>query len=326
MSLTQETDNGAIIAIVGKARKGKSTIAQTIGWLTDRNVDSKFIEKPRFVLKSDYFPKDFKLEDTEIMPRIVFKPSHVMKFLAEKHSRGSVIVWDETGVEGDARDYMSKKNKLLKRTVETIGSKNYILILTAPSLKSFDTGFRRMVNFIIKAKGMITRKDGSVWTSASILATRPNELTGDVFFKNLFIREQKFGGRGKIANYLFPSPPEFIEKPYKRMKELYQNALYTDYKNELEHMDDLNFAKVKEIVEEKGIKKMSKQETIINALINNPMKYLNGTKYDLQALKKEFNFSYTIIADAVRKYKNTLEVGATVQTGSSLPVAPLEKN
>lgn len=296
--VSAKKDKDAIIVMAGERGSTKSGCAITLGWLLDRANDGS----PRFFLPKEMIPKEFKLKKGEWLPRLVFKPSDFMKLLSGKPKlpKGSVIIWDETGVEGDARDFQTKKNKLLKRTLETVRSRNLILILTAPTLQSYDVGFRRSNTLYIEAKGKTVNARGKPVGIVRVYRTSTNPRKGDVYYKYLRKRDETPVLK-TIKQFYIGKPPAFLEAPYKRYKDLFQTKLYSSYLNELESADFLSEQKDRE-------KNSGKNHFLLKGVFPNPWRFYDFDKkrFLLAPLKFELGLKDT---DA-RQLKQYLEYKA----------------
>lgn len=227
---TRVKDLDAVVAVVGARGSCKSGTAITIG----NNVDRTEKNKQRFRLPEEMYPRNFNLFPGEALPRVVFKPTDFMKLLTKYTLPvGSVIVWDETGVEGDARDFQTKKNKILKRTFETIRERNLIVMLTAPTLQSFDISFRRSMTTQIECRGSMKSPDGREYANVLIKRCQASIETPIIYKKYLkYISPD--GVLCEKKEYQISRPPAFLENPYKRYKRLFTTKLYREYLAELE--------------------------------------------------------------------------------------------
>ena len=188
-------DLDAVILVGGERGSTKSGVSITIANQLDRDKDGN----PRFSLPEKYFPKGFKLKPHERMPRLVFKPTDFLRILSEDNlPRGSAIIWDETGVEADARDFQTKKNKLIKRTLETIRSMNLILFLTAPTVYSYDISLRRSANYYIECQGAIRTSSGKKYGKTRVYEIQTNPKTGKTNFKLLRYSDPITGATTKL--------------------------------------------------------------------------------------------------------------------------------
>jgi ABC-type dipeptide/oligopeptide/nickel transport system ATPase component len=78
---------------------------------------------------------------------VAFTPIEFMELVNNKKiKKGSVIIWDESGVGYDARAFASRTNKLLNHIMETFRNKNLIILMTTPSLDFIDVNARKLLH------------------------------------------------------------------------------------------------------------------------------------------------------------------------------------
>lgn len=237
-------DNDVFLIIAGARGSGKSGSGISMGYQIDINKRGH----SRFYLDKKYIPSKLKIKEGEIVPRVVYKPSHFMDMLKnhDKYPRGTCVLWDEAGVEGDARDFATKKNKLLKKTFQTVRSLGWFLILTAVTRKDFDVGIGRNAGFYMRMFGRTNLKKHAGYdypcAVSKVYEIVVNPTTGkDItpFIKYNFRGDGNFQKRLSEPYYI-RKPPLWLEAPYKRMKTLFQTELYSEYASELDDID--NFA------------------------------------------------------------------------------------
>lgn len=235
-------DNDVFLIVAGKRGSCKSGSSTTLGYLTD--VDRYGYS--RFYLDKKYFPEGFSLLPGERMPRIIYYPSQLLDMLSnfKKYPKGTCVLWDEVGVEGDARDFASKKNKLLKRTFNTVRSLNWFIILTSVTVKDFDVAFGRAAGFYMKTMGSVTLeingKEES-YARSKIYEYDVDPVTGDKKTPYLTYYDSDIGRVKKLDEfYYIKKPPIQLEAPYKRYKQLFQTKLYDKYSSELDGIEDLD--------------------------------------------------------------------------------------
>jgi hypothetical protein len=235
-------DNDVFGVCVGPRGSCKSGTVITLGYLLDRSPGSPFT---RFYLDKKYYPTDFKLLAGERLPRTFFKPSMLLDML--KHCNhypiATTMLWDEAGVEGDARDFAKKKNKLLKRVFQTTRSLNWALFLTAVTKKDYDVAFERNAGFCIQTHGKTTieTEEGEYdCAKTKVYDIMHNPSTGENYPR--FMNYIDVDGAWKVLSefYLVARPPSFLEAPYKRYKKIFQTRLYADYVNEIDSIDSFD--------------------------------------------------------------------------------------
>jgi hypothetical protein len=120
-----EDNRHFVIMIVGKLRSGKSYSALRIAELVD---------------------EDFSLNN------LVYATDKFIR-LVKMSEEGSVIVFDEAGVNIFARDWQSKMNKALAKIFQILGYKHLGIILTFPNVMFVDKAVRRLFDYILLAEG-----------------------------------------------------------------------------------------------------------------------------------------------------------------------------
>jgi len=76
--------------------------------------------------------------------RIVFLPADFISLVRENMPKGSFIIWDETGVEVNAREFYTWKNKLISYITQTFRYKNLGVLFTVPSMTYVDKQVRQL--------------------------------------------------------------------------------------------------------------------------------------------------------------------------------------
>lgn len=230
---TLKKDLDAIIVMAGARGSCKSGSALSLAYEIDRNRkgESRFFMKP---------PKGFELKKGELMPRVVFTPTEFLNMISVQNlPKNSCIVFDEVGVAGDSREFMSKKNRMLKQVMETIRSKNLVLFLTAPTLASFDTSFRRSMSLYIRCLGQATAQKGYPCAKVVPKIAQTNPQTGDIMQKYMKVFKRT-GHSTYLKKFFVNAPPAFLEAPYKRYKKFMQDQLYNTYSQEMVAVDTYN--------------------------------------------------------------------------------------
>lgn len=258
---TLKNDLDAIVVLAGARGSCKSGSAISLAY----EIDKDYMGRSRFFMKP---PKGIELEKGEVMPRVVFTPTEFLNMINnDKLPRGSCIVFDEVGVAGDSREFMSKKNRMLKQVMETIRSRNLVIFLTAPTLASFDTSFRRSMSLYIRCLGQATKDKGypCALTIPKIAQTDPKE--GVIFLKSMsFVVNHK---KQLLKKMYIRKPPEFLEEPYKRYKLIMQKQLYKTYAEGMVDVDTYD-VQVK--------KKALSNDELIAKVVASPKEYFDYNK------------------------------------------------
>lgn len=224
-----DKDQDGLIAMVGERGSGKSGSSISLSHMLDRDYKGR----SRFNLPPKYLPKGFKLLEGEVMPRVVWTPEDFLTIIMEENlPELSCIIFDEIGVAGDSREFMTRKNRMLKQTMETIRSRNLVIFMTAPTLSSFDASLRRSMSHYINFHGIVPKQVGLGSCARSrVYISEVNARDGRIYLKYFKFRDE-YGFIRKMKNYFIPKPPSYLENPYKRLKEFMQNKLYDRFKQE----------------------------------------------------------------------------------------------
>jgi len=124
-------NKNCIIAIVGDTGSGKSMAALRMGEVLDRNF---------------------------CIDRVVFKGHEFLNAIRQDWPSGSVIKFDEGGVDWGARKFMSFLNQALGVALQTVRYKNHIIILTVPDISFIDTQCRKLMHILIKTDNIDYKK------------------------------------------------------------------------------------------------------------------------------------------------------------------------
>lgn len=243
-------------------KKNKDSIIQVIG----QRGDCKSGYALRFGLDFDVEKNDSGDWVTRFnLDHVLFTARDVVSAYRADLPKGTVIVWDEAGVEMTSADsYLSVKNKLLKVLFETNRYKNYVLLLTAPNALSISKSSRRIVSSVVEMNGRISEH----FASGKFKISQVNSMTGDIFPK---IPRAYSLSKEKVASKTFftQRPPFMLERAYERKKDYYVNRWYDEIENDINFMSDY----LKD--EKKADSSVSKIE---QEIINDPFRFFDTAK------------------------------------------------
>lgn len=195
-----------IIIIVGDPGSGKSYMGLRLGEiLTDRK---------------------FSMEDCK------FSPAEFMQRIATA-GKYSVIMLDDSGIALNAREFMSKSNKLLSLALESCRFKNQTLILTVPDLAMIDINARRLMNELFWMK-YIVRSEG--WSCATWY-----EISNNPTISRVYKKYPKIEADGEIkekTTIRVRKPDDALIEEYEREKKDFIDPLYADFIEELMRMEE----------------------------------------------------------------------------------------
>jgi hypothetical protein len=161
---------------------------------------------------------------------ITFSAKKFIKLIRKDFPPGSVLMFDEGGVDLSAREFMSKKNRILSKILQTVRYKNHIIILTVPDLKFIDTHARKLAHLILQTAG-IKRSEGLSKLRAYTISVSP--LSGDIYYPHptVYIPTR---GVVKVKDILIPKPSVRVRHAYEKLKHEFGDNLYTQTSRELD--------------------------------------------------------------------------------------------
>jgi len=192
-----------LITISGQTGSGKSWTAASI---------------------AEQIDKDFNVN------RIVFSGQELMKLInSDKLKKGSVIVWDEAGVDLSNRSWQSTTNKLLNHLLQTFRHRCFILIFTAPYMNFIDSATRRLFHAEFQTVS-IDYKERTVKVRPQLI--QYNSRLNKFYYKWLRI-VTKGDGVVPLVEWNVKAPNKELIKQYEEKKTMFTNQLNAEIESEL---------------------------------------------------------------------------------------------
>lgn len=165
--------------------------------------------------------------------RIVFKGSELMKLLNNKNLKsGSVIVWDEAGIDLSSRSWQSTTNKMLNFLMQTFRHRNIILLFTTPYMSFLDKSTRRLIH----AQFEVCSIDYE--TKQANVKAKYLQYNGDLDKTyRKYLRFLKDGRITKLVNWKVPAPSKELTDTYELEKLRFTSNLNTMIKSELSSIE-----------------------------------------------------------------------------------------
>ena len=181
--------------ITGQTGSGKSWTALSLGEMLDEEFSSE---------------------------RVVFNGRELMSLInSGKLTKGSVIIWDEAGVELSSRSWQSQANKLINYLIQTFRHKNFILIFTAPYGDFIDVGTRKLFHAEFQTS-KILMKEKKCRLKPKLLMYYPQLKK---FYMPYLRTLDKEVGMVKKKRWDVPAPSEKLIKDYEHKKDKFTAAL-----------------------------------------------------------------------------------------------------
>jgi len=155
--------------------------------------------------------------------RVVFKLVDFLRLVRKDFGyKGAAIVFDEGGVEMQARNFMTLMNKALSYVTQTMRFKNQIIIITVPDFSFIDVQVRKLVHVLITTKTIDFKRNLAIVRPLQIsvrssdgktFKTYPRYYTGDKGYR-------------KIEELAVRKPPAKLVHAYEKKKLAYTEDLY----------------------------------------------------------------------------------------------------
>lgn len=156
--------------------------------------------------------------------------------------KGRVILWDEFGVEHNAREFMTISNRVINYFFQTSRHLNLIVIMTVPLLSFIDSATRKLVHGIAEMQGINSRTKTA---TVKVKMLQTNVLTGKEYPKYLRYRKK---GKNLVAKRLsFHLPSKELLQAYEKKKKEFTTQLNKDIMTRLLKEETKEVRKFKEL-------------------------------------------------------------------------------
>lgn len=183
-----------ITTLTGPTGSGKSWTALSIGEMLD---------------------KDFNID------RVVFSGTELMNLINSGNLKsGSVIVWDEAGVNLSNRNWQALTNKLINYLLQTFRHKNFVLIFTVPYTDFVDAATRKLFHADFQTV--------SVNETNKTCKIKPKMMQYNANLKKMYyhyLRMYTDEGITKIKRWNVPKPSDELIEAYEMKKNRFTKGL-----------------------------------------------------------------------------------------------------
>ena len=207
--MVNNKDQGCLVVIVGKPRTGKSYIGLDMA----SSIDPKFNART-------------------VGERCAFKPTTFMKLCSEakkKMPKGSAMMYEEAGVNVNAKEWYSWFNRSTSYLLQTFGHRNFLVIFTVPNMDYITGDSKKLMDFCIETLAIDKRRNLNIYKA---FEWSYNSFYSKYFRKHLIIA----GKRYKIYKVKKSKKKKMLENyeeiaiEYKKnlAKNIYKEAMYME--------------------------------------------------------------------------------------------------
>lgn len=227
--------------------------------------------------------------------RCVFGGVELMTLInSGKLKKGSVIVFEEIGVELSAKNWASVTNKMLNYLLQTFRHKNFILIMNSPYMDFVDASTRKLFHSEMRTAGIDFEKKQARLKPHLI---QYNSRIKKFYFKRLKVVTAQ--GKVPVDWWLVDIPSKQLRKAYEEKKDAFTDKLNREIQEELEQIHAKK-TKKKELTDDQeellgmikeglNVEQMATMKNRSPTAIKVMMKYIKKKGYQFKPIYNEVN-------------------------------------
>ena len=178
------------------------------------------------------------LDDNFNIGRVVFSGTELMKLINSNELKsGSVVIWDEAGVNLSNRNWQSGINKMMNLLLQTFRHRNIILIFTVPYQDFVDAATRKLFHGEFQTVS-INKAKKTCMIKPKLMQYNANMKK--MYYHYLIVKGPN--GGGKIRRWNVPKPSSELIKSYEKKKTRFTDGLNASVEmtmRQLEYTDDV---------------------------------------------------------------------------------------
>jgi hypothetical protein len=170
--------------------------------------------------------------------RIIFKSQDFLKLINTELPNGSVIIWDECGIDQGNRTWQSFMNKTINWVLQSFRYKNIIVLFTTPYSDFLDAGTRKLIHAEFRML-TIDRNDNTSLVRAR--GWQYNSYKQQIYPHMLIVRSyDKDAGRvvkEVIDTFWLRKPSPELVRLYELKRASYMSELYKKAESEVSRIN-----------------------------------------------------------------------------------------
>jgi len=155
--------------------------------------------------------------------RVVFNGKELMKVVNSKLKRGSVVIYDECGVDINARNWYTVMNKMINYMLQTFRYMGITVLFTVPDLSFVDSATRKLFHAYFQPV-RINYEKKILTMKAQLIQNNPK--LGKVYYKKLKVCLN--GETRKVRHVGFSLPSKELREAYEKKKREFSHKLNAD--------------------------------------------------------------------------------------------------
>jgi len=170
-----------------------------------------------------------------------FKAKNIMQRInSGELKKGSVLMWDEVGIDLSNRAWQSLQNKVINYLLQTFRHKNIILLFTCPYSDFVDLATRKLFHAEFRTLKIDFKKNEA---TLKPLLIQYNSRLGKFYWKRLKVITKK--GNLPIDTIILKKPREDLIKEYEAKKTAFTDKLNISIEHSLEKLEEKDKPKYK---------------------------------------------------------------------------------
>jgi len=160
---------------------------------------------------------------------VIFKGRELMKLINEGELKaGSVIIWDEAGIDLSNRNWQSVTNKMLNALLQTFRHRNFILFFTVPYHDFIDSSSKKLFHADFETQ-KINKGEQKVIIKPKLLQYNSNLSK----WYRKYLKVSLKGSIVKIRRWKVPKPSDELIKEYEIKRKMFTKNLNKDIDKQL---------------------------------------------------------------------------------------------
>lgn len=179
---------------------------------------------------------------------IVFTVAEFAKKITANLPRGSVVIFDDAGVDANARDWHSKRVKLLARVAQSFRIFGIIVIITTPKMEYIDSQTRKLLTVLFEAPTPKIDSDAEMSRKGLMKVFRVippafRNMDGNWYRRFRIVRYRDYRKIIIEENTItFRHPFRSITREYEKAKEAWLRDVYVSETKGVEELDRMERA------------------------------------------------------------------------------------
>lgn len=214
---------------------------------------------------------------------VVFRFKELLDLIkSDKLKKGSVIVWEEAGIDINNRTWQSLTNRLINYLMQTFRYKCFILLFNVPYSDFIDSATRKLFHAEFQTTG-IDRSKNQVKLKCKLLQYNSERSK----FYRKYLRVKANGHLSPLVEWRVNKPSDALIALYNQKKEDFNNKLQKSMGEQIDKLENADKVEVK-------VKPMTERQQEIALLL---------TQYSVEEVSKQLSLHFTTIYSVIEVLK-----------------------